>query len=208
VDGADAAQEWRVGAVASATGLTVCALRHYDEIGLVVPSSRSSAGHRRYTGSDLRRLHIVVALRSLGLPLADVAGVLDNFLTDPRPLIRRQLRQLEERVAIASRLRRRLYALLGALDEAAEPSARTIIDVIEEITAMDDKLTSQELDQLTEGRQRMTARLPADQLAELTERRRTAMAQLTSDERAAMARQRSQSMAGPDSAHPDDESRS
>jgi len=194
--------------VASATGLTVRALRHYDEIGLVVPSSRSSAGHHRYTESDLRRLHIVVALRSLGLPLADVAGVLDNFLTDPRPLIRRQLRQLEERVAIASRLRRRLYALLGALDEAAEPSVRTIIDVIEEITAMDDRLTSQELDQLTEGRQRMTARLTADQLAELTERRRTAMAQLTSDERAAMARQRSQLTPGPYSAHPDDESRS
>jgi hypothetical protein len=33
---------WRIGEVATATGLTVRALHHYDQIGLVVPSVRTS----------------------------------------------------------------------------------------------------------------------------------------------------------------------
>jgi hypothetical protein len=33
---------WRIGEVATATGLTVRALHHYDQIGLVVPSARTS----------------------------------------------------------------------------------------------------------------------------------------------------------------------
>jgi MerR family transcriptional regulator, thiopeptide resistance regulator len=33
---------WRIGEVATATGLTVRALHHYDQIGLVVPSARTN----------------------------------------------------------------------------------------------------------------------------------------------------------------------
>ncbi|TVZ03372.1 MerR family DNA-binding transcriptional regulator [Trebonia kvetii] len=38
---------WRIGDVAVATGLTVRALHHYDQIGLVVPSERSTRTPRR-----------------------------------------------------------------------------------------------------------------------------------------------------------------
>ena len=44
---------WRIGEVATATGLTVRALHHYDRIGLVVPSARTPGGHRLYTDADL-----------------------------------------------------------------------------------------------------------------------------------------------------------
>ena len=44
---------WRIGEVATSTGLTVRALHHYDQIGLVVPSARTSGGHRLYTDADL-----------------------------------------------------------------------------------------------------------------------------------------------------------
>lgn len=80
--GGDSERRWRVGEVATATGLTVRALRHYDEIGLLVPSERSDAGHRRYTADDLARLYAIRALRHLGLPLADVAPSPDRR---PRP---------------------------------------------------------------------------------------------------------------------------
>ena len=49
-------RRWRIGEVAAATGLTVRALRHYDEIGLLVPSQRSAAGFRLYSDADVRRL--------------------------------------------------------------------------------------------------------------------------------------------------------
>lgn len=182
---------WRVGEVASATGLTVRALRYYEEIALVAPSGRSAAGHRRYAEPDLRRLHVVVALRSLGLPLADVAGVLEDFYADPRPLVRRQVDQLEVHIAAAQRLRRRLVGLLDTLDHAAEPSARTLVELIEEMIVMEDRLTPEQLSELTEGRRQMTERLSAEQFAELGEQRRVAMAKMAPGEFAAMARHRS-----------------
>lgn len=40
---------WKIGELAQHTGLSVRALHHYDQIGLVRPSHRTSAGHRRYT---------------------------------------------------------------------------------------------------------------------------------------------------------------
>jgi MerR family transcriptional regulator, thiopeptide resistance regulator len=66
----------RIGGVARATGLTVRALRHYDEIGLLRPSERTQAGHRLYGGDDVRHLYRIVALRRLGLGLDAVAACL------------------------------------------------------------------------------------------------------------------------------------
>jgi DNA-binding transcriptional MerR regulator len=64
-------RRWKVGELARATGLTVRALHHYDELGLLVPSERTQAGHRLYGEDDVRRLYRVVALRHLGLPLSE-----------------------------------------------------------------------------------------------------------------------------------------
>jgi len=41
-------RRWRVGELAGVTGLTVRALHHYDAIGLLVPSQRTSGGHRDF----------------------------------------------------------------------------------------------------------------------------------------------------------------
>src|SRR6478752_252814 len=85
---------WSTGELASATGVTVRALHHYDNIGLLHASGRTAAGHRRYTEPDLRRLYSIRTLRSLGVPLAEIAAVLDRSGAGPeslRTLLRRQL---------------------------------------------------------------------------------------------------------------------
>jgi DNA-binding transcriptional MerR regulator len=79
---------WRIGEVATATGLTVRALHHYDQIGLVVPSARTSGGHRLYTSADLMLLYQVTAMRQLGLSLEQV-GILLAGRTDVRRVIAR-----------------------------------------------------------------------------------------------------------------------
>jgi MerR family transcriptional regulator, thiopeptide resistance regulator len=38
-------QTWKVGALAGLTGPTVRALHHYDHVGLLTPSGRSTTGH-------------------------------------------------------------------------------------------------------------------------------------------------------------------
>ena len=39
---------WKVGELTERTSLSIHALHHYDEIGLLWPSGRTEAGHRRY----------------------------------------------------------------------------------------------------------------------------------------------------------------
>lgn len=62
-----------IGEVSARTGLSRRMLRHYDELGLVSPSARSSSGYRVYSREDLSRLLHVESLRSLGMSLADAA---------------------------------------------------------------------------------------------------------------------------------------
>jgi DNA-binding transcriptional MerR regulator len=42
---------------------------HYDRLGLLRPSARTSSGHRLYDEGDVDRLYRIVALRELNLPL-------------------------------------------------------------------------------------------------------------------------------------------
>ncbi|MEV4461974.1 MerR family transcriptional regulator [Microbispora sp. NPDC049633] len=84
----DAGRRWSIGELARATGMTVRALHHYDEIGLLTASERTPSGHRRYSERDLRRLYRVRALRALGLSLEEVAAVLAGAADDPESLRR------------------------------------------------------------------------------------------------------------------------
>lgn len=60
---------------AARLGLTVKALRLYERHGLVRPR-RTAAGWRVYGTAELARLHQVLALKRLGLPLARIARLL------------------------------------------------------------------------------------------------------------------------------------
>src|SRR5919197_3676006 len=94
-------KHWNIGELANATGLTVRTLHHYDEIGLLVPSERTQAGHRLYGEDDVRRLYEIRALRDLGLPLREIPAALE---ADPRDVLERHLRRIEEDVARGRRL--------------------------------------------------------------------------------------------------------
>jgi len=99
-----------VGDLARLTGITVRALHHYDEIGLVCPSARSQAGYRLYSDADVVRLQQVLLFRELGLPLDEIGVVLaDGALRED------VLRQ--HRDVLVTR-RARLDAMVDAVDAA------------------------------------------------------------------------------------------
>ncbi|MET7609683.1 MerR family transcriptional regulator [Streptomyces seoulensis] len=93
-----------VGQVAGFAGITVRTLHHYDEIGLLVPSGRTYAGHRRYADADLDRLQQILFYRELGFPLDEVAALLDDPGADPRAQLRRQHELLTARIERLSRM--------------------------------------------------------------------------------------------------------
>lgn len=67
----------RIGDFSRLTELSLRVLRHYDQIGLLVPARVEQAtGYRWYAASQLADAHRIVALKQLGLGLAQVATVL------------------------------------------------------------------------------------------------------------------------------------
>src|SRR5262245_46447889 len=108
----------RVGELAAATGLTVRTLHYYEEIGLLVASERTDAGHRLYTDGDVERLYRICLLRRLGLPLGEIGRALDDPAWDLRAAMGTQLQELDHRLEAAGRLRQRLTQLVGSMGES------------------------------------------------------------------------------------------
>ena len=97
------ARRWRVGDLAAATGLTVRALHHYEQIGLLAPPSRTEGKQRLYSEREVRRLYRICALRDIGLSLADIARAKDR--TSLRDVLRQHLAQVDAEIARLTRLR-------------------------------------------------------------------------------------------------------
>uniref|UniRef100_UPI00331722C3 MerR family transcriptional regulator n=1 Tax=Micromonospora sp. NPDC126480 TaxID=3155312 RepID=UPI00331722C3 len=104
---------YTVGQVAKAAGVTVRTLHHYDEIGLLSPSGRSSAGYRRYDDADLERLQLIRYYRELGFPLEEIAAILDDPASDPAEHLRRQHELLSARIG-------KLQEMVAAIEFAME----------------------------------------------------------------------------------------
>ena len=85
-----------VGRVAELLGVSVRTLHHWESLGLVA-AARTSGGYRTYGPAEVARLQRIVRYRELGLPLGEVAGVLDG---DPDGLdaLRRQRAELADRL--------------------------------------------------------------------------------------------------------------
>ncbi|MBL7498554.1 MerR family transcriptional regulator [Frankia sp. CNm7] len=105
-----------VGRVARLAGVTVRTLHHYDRIGLVRPSGRTSAGYRVYGADDLERLRWVLVYRELGFPLDEVRLLVDDPDVDTVGHLRRQRDLLIERGE-------RLVAMVAAIDRHLEARA-------------------------------------------------------------------------------------
>ncbi|HEX7169075.1 MAG TPA: MerR family transcriptional regulator [Acidimicrobiales bacterium] len=129
----------RVGELASATGLTVRTLHYYEQIGLLVPAGRTEAGHRSYADGDVQRLYRICLLRRLGLPLHEIARVLDDPAWGLRPAMHAHLADLDRRIEAAHALRGRLARFVGTVEDDAAADQRTdsLLEILEDMTMLD-----------------------------------------------------------------------
>ena len=108
---------YAIGELAALASVTVRTLHHYDEIGLLRPSGRTVAGHRRYSGEDLDRLRQILVYRELDFGLDAIASMLLDPGSGIEAHLRNQHRMLRARID-------RDQALLRALEKELE--ARTM----------------------------------------------------------------------------------
>lgn len=104
--------EYSIQELARLAGVTRRTLRHYDEVGLLPPSSVAANGYRYYDDQALLRLQRILMLRVLGLGLTQIAEVLDRHTDEQRTLEAHLawLRQEHERLG------RQVAAVTSTLD--------------------------------------------------------------------------------------------
>jgi DNA-binding transcriptional MerR regulator len=138
----------RIGELAQHAGVTVRALHHYDELGLLTPSERSQGGHRLYAAADVQRLYRLLALRGLGLPLEEIGPLLEREGAVAET-VRRHLARVEHQMDTLGGLRSKLTRLLDALDGGDESSAQ-FLEALEAMSMFEKYYTPEQLEQLAE----------------------------------------------------------
>ncbi|GCD41590.1 MerR family transcriptional regulator [Streptomyces paromomycinus] len=99
-----------IGQAAAFVGVTVKTVRHYHRLGLVAEPERDSSGYRRYGSADLLRLIQARTLAGAGVPLAEIADLLDagpeRFATALDDVHRRLTERIEDLTARRDTLHR------------------------------------------------------------------------------------------------------
>lgn len=109
-----------IGTVARLAQVSVRTLRHYDEIGLLRPRRvNPQNGYRYYSAEQLHRLHRILVLRDLGLPLAEIAQLLAEDVTDEqlRAILRLRRQQAHSRLELQEQQLARVEARLAHLED-------------------------------------------------------------------------------------------
>ena len=130
-DGADIART--VGEVSTLLGVSVRALHHWDETGLVRPSQRSDAGYRLYSETDIMRIQQVLVYRQTGMSLADIKMVLDEPETDAMTHLHRQRELVQGQIS-------HLQQMLNSIDmvmDIQQSGARISVAEMAEIWGTD-----------------------------------------------------------------------
>jgi DNA-binding transcriptional MerR regulator/effector-binding domain-containing protein len=133
-----------IGDFAKMTYLSIKALRHYHDTGLLVPADVDpETGYRRYRADQVPAAQVIRRLRDLGMPLDDVKAVLDAPDLAARNAgisahLRRMEQQLQQAQATVASLRRLLEEPPPAIAVEYQATAPERVLALRSQAAMDD----------------------------------------------------------------------
>lgn len=123
--GDDGEKLLQVGDIAKASGKTVRAIHHYEELGLLRPHARSKGRYRLYDQAALTRLRWILKLHDLGLSLVEIQDMVRSWEASPsapfamakmRALYAQKLAETRSQIARLQGLERELEASIDYLD--------------------------------------------------------------------------------------------
>lgn len=120
----------KIGEFSSLAHISIRALRHYDELGLLRPIHVDpESGYRYYSVSQLPRLHRILALRDLGFPLDRIAEALEEGITADSLRGMLLLRRVEQEREIQEEIDRlsRLKALLHLIEQEGQMTTDVVL---------------------------------------------------------------------------------
>ncbi len=117
--------ELKIGELAKATGKTQRALRLYEELGLLIPGTRTQGNFRVYAKEAIDRVLWITKLQDLGFTLQQIQELVDatahediprDAMARVRTLFHTKLDDVATQIARLSQLQRELVASLSYLE--------------------------------------------------------------------------------------------
>jgi len=102
--------------LARLSGVSVRTLHHYDEIGLLKPAFTGENRYRYYGREELLRLQAIMFHRELGVPLKDIARLLETDERDRVAILSGHRAELAERVKRSRQLLRTIDRTIAELN--------------------------------------------------------------------------------------------
>lgn len=103
-------KHYTVKQLAELSGITVRALHHYDQIGLLKPAVRTEKKYRLYNGDNLLRLQQILFYRELDFSLEQISDILDD------PEFNTSVALKEHRVRLIQK-QKRMTSLIQTVDK-------------------------------------------------------------------------------------------
>jgi DNA-binding transcriptional MerR regulator len=155
---------YRIGTVARLAQVSVRTLRHYDDVGLLQPAHVDHVtGYRSYTPDQVLRLHRILVLRDLGVPLSEIGRLVDDDVSVEQLRGILLLRQAEARAELARQTEqlRRVEARLAQMETEPMVSHEVIVKRLEplRVVALSEELAG--VSEIGEACGRMYPRLHA-----------------------------------------------
>jgi DNA-binding transcriptional MerR regulator len=128
----------RIGKLAGRTGVPVRTIRFYEQAGLLAAPARTPGGYRMYEPGVINRLRFIRSAQTLGLSLAEIAGVLQVHDSEGSPctyvteLLQTHIHALDARIIELTALRDDLRMRLPADPDPARCRPDQICYLIED----------------------------------------------------------------------------
>ena len=123
----------QVGELASATGKTVRAIHHYENLGLLTPHKRSKGRYRLYAPDAVARVRWINKLHDMGMKLSEVQSILSSWegaasapegMASMRAIYSDRLREVQAQIARLTALEHELRNSIAYFDtcDTCDPS--------------------------------------------------------------------------------------
>jgi DNA-binding transcriptional MerR regulator len=132
-----------IGQLAAYAGVTVRAVRHYHQIGLLPEPERDAAGYRRYGAKAVVSLIKIRTLASAGVPLSEIGEMLDAAAPAFADAVQRIDRRLRDEIERLETSRKQIAQLAAGDSLALPPEVTSYLDRLREIGASQRMVTTE-----------------------------------------------------------------
>ena len=124
-----------IGDTSAATGVSAKMIRHYEDIGLIPPASRTHSGYRVYSEADVHMLRFIRRSRNLGFSVKQIEDLLGLWRDRRRAsskvkaLAQEHIAELDARIREMTEMRRTLEHLASRCHGDDRPDCPILEDL-------------------------------------------------------------------------------